>query len=446
MRRLYEVLFRVGFLFLAPYYFIRLWRRGNWLEGFGQRFGKFSSRTKQVLTNRQVLWLHAASVGEASLLTQLIAVLEPRVPSMKLVVSTNTTTGMEELKRRLPTHIEKVYYPLDRRRWVARAINVIHPEAVVLVEAEIWPNFLWRLRERAIPVFLVNARFSSRSCRAYRMLSRLFCPLFASFAGVGAQSADDAARLKALGFRPEAIRVVGSLKFDAAELEERRVLDVPALFRQLGVSEQARILVAGSTHPGEERLLASVFRRLRPQFPDLFLVLVPRHFERGKEVGRELKAVGAKYVYRTAVTSSLQLEPHALDCLIVNTTGELRLFYEQATVVFVGKSMTARGGQNPVEPGAAGKAMVFGPHMENFAAIARAFVEAGGALQVDDEAGLEAALRTLLSDPARRAELGAKALEVVTASRGALTRTADMIVEELVRRGVSADPGPPASG
>ena len=182
-------------------------------------------------------------------------------------------------------------------------------------------------------------------------LGWLFRGLFGSFAGVGAQNEADAEKLRRLGCRPEAIRVVGSLKFDAARLEEHRLLDVPALLHQLGVPAGARVLVAGSTHAGEEALLAEVYLRLRERFPDLFLVLVPRHFERGREVGRELQARGVRFAYRNELTASTQYPPDEIECLLVNTTGELRHFYEHATVIFVGKSLTAQGGQNPIEPG-----------------------------------------------------------------------------------------------
>ena len=436
MRFLYNILFLAGFGLSAPYYFLKMWRRGNWQRGFAQRFGLYEGRVKQALTNRQVLWLHAVSVGEVNVCTQLIQALEPRLPNLKFVVSTTTSTGMGELQKKLPSHIEKIYYPIDRRRFVTRALAAIHPAAVVLVEAEIWPNFLWHAHDFQIPLFLVNARLSDKSYRGYRRFGFLFRPVFAAFDGVGAQSETDAAKLRELGCRPEAIHIVGNLKFDAAKLDERRLLDVPALFRQLGVPEGARILVAGSTHAGEEAILAAQFLRLRRQCPDLFLVLVPRHFERGKTVGEELGALGVKLVYRSALTAGSQFKPGEVDCLLVNTTGELKYFYEYASVIFVGKSLTAEGGQNPIEPGALGKAMVFGPNMQNFAAIAAAFVAHHGAAQVRDAAELEKVFSELLADAPRRAELGRNALKVVQENQGAVERTADLIVKRLISTAV----------
>lgn len=431
MRTLYNILFTFFFWASAPYYFFKLWRRGNWRQGFEQRFGQFDARVKQAMTNRHALWLHAVSVGEVNLCTQLIRALEPRVPNLKIVVSTTTSTGMGELRKKLPAHIEKIYYPIDRRGYVSRAWSVIHPEAVVLIEAEIWPNFLWRLRDQRIPVFLVNARLSERSFRGYKRFGFLFRPLFASFAGVGAQNEADAARLRQLGCRPEAIHVVGSLKFDAAQLDERILLDVPALLRQLGVPAGAPILVGGSTHAGEEAILAERFLRLREKFPDLFLVIVPRHQERGGQVGQELAKLGVKFMYRNLVKADTKLPPGELQCLVVNTTGELKYFYQHAAVVFVGKSLTAEGGQNPIEPGALGKPMVFGPNMQNFAVIAEAFVRADGALRVRNADELQQALETLLANPARRTEVGHNAFKVVRENHGAIDRTVDMIVAQL---------------
>jgi 3-deoxy-D-manno-octulosonic-acid transferase len=281
---------------------------------------------------------------------------------------------------------------------------------------------------------------SDRSYPRYRKLGFLFRPLFGSLAGVGAQNEADAARLRAVGCRPEAVRVVGNLKFDTARPEEKRSLDVAGLLRQLGVPPEAPVLVAGSTHDGEELLLAEMARRLRAQFPNLVLILVPRHFERCPEIAKKLKAHGLPFFGRSEITATTQLRPGELECLLVNTTGELRFFYEQATVVFVGKSLTASGGQNPIEPAALGKATVLGPHMENFRDVTRALLAHDAALQVDDAEGLEMAVAGLLSDKPRRAELGRNALQVVAENRGALDRTTDMILEHLRARGVYETP------
>jgi len=434
VRTLYDILFTIFFVLSSPYYFMRMWRRGNWVPGFSQRFGRFDANVMQALTNRHTIWLHAVSVGEVNLSTQLIRALEPRLPNVKIVVSTTTTTGMAELRRHLPTHITKIYYPIDRRSYVVRALGTIKPVAIILVEAEIWPNFSWRAQALGLPVFLANARLSDRSFRGYKRFGFLFRPLFAALAGVGAQNEADAARLRAVGCRPEAIHVVGNLKFDAARLDEFRRLDTPALLRQLGVTPDAPVLIGGSTHDGEEMILLEVAARLRARFPRLFLILVPRHFERCRDLGRQLRERGVKFIYRNEIAATTQFREGELDCLLVNTTGELRHFYPLATVVFVGKSLTAVGGQNPIEPGAQGKAMVFGPNMQNFADIARDFVAQNAAIQVQDPETLETAIAELLADEERRAELGRNALRVVRENLGAIDRTVEMILELLKKR------------
>jgi 3-deoxy-D-manno-octulosonic-acid transferase len=431
VRTLYNILFTIFFVLASPYYFMRMRRRGSWRQGFAERFGKYNTKLKQAITNRQVVWMHAVSVGEVNLCTQLIRSIEERLPNLKIVVSTTTTTGMARLQDQLPSHVSKIYYPIDRKAWVSRALSTVRPEAIVLVEAEIWPNFLWRAGDSGRPVFLVNARLSERSYRGYRRFSFLFKPLFRQLTAVGAQSEADATRLRELGCRAETIHIVGSLKFDGARLDERRLLDVSSMLRQLGVPPGARLLVGGSTHAGEEAVLADLFLRLRARIPDLFLVLVPRHFERGQEVGRDLSARGLKFTYRSEITPSTRRSPGEVDCLVVNTTGELRRFYEHATVVFVGKSLTGEGGQNPIEPGALGKAMVFGPNMQNFAEIVRSFLAQDGAEQARDAADLEKILSRLLDDPGRRDELGRNALKVVQANLGAVDRTAEMIIQHL---------------
>jgi 3-deoxy-D-manno-octulosonic-acid transferase len=442
VRGLYNIIFSVFFVLSSPYYFFRMWRRGSqqkgfpWKKGFSQRFGRYDSKLKQAITNRHRLWMHAVSVGEVNVSTQLIQAMETRLPNLKIIISTTTTTAMEGLQNKLPTHVSKIYYPIDRRAYVSRALGSLRPEAIVLVEAEIWPNFLWRASQMQIPTFLINARLSQKSFRGYKRFGFLFRPLFASFAGVGAQNEEDAAKLRTLGCRPEAIEIVGNLKFDAAPLEEKRTLDVRAMLQQLGVPADAPVIVGGSTHAGEEAILAEQFVQLRRKFPGLFLVLVPRHMERSREVGRELERRGVKFAYRKEITARTQYRPGEIECLIVNTTGELKYFYEPATVVFIGKSLTSRGGQNPIEPAASGKPTIFGPNMQNFADVVRCFLAKDGAVQVRDASELEVVLAQLLADASRREQLSQNALEVVRENQGAVYRTLDMIAKHLESREV----------
>ena len=437
MRTLYNILFLICFGLASPYYFWRLRRRpADWTTGFGQRFAIYDPSVKQALTNRQTIWLHAVSVGEVGLCTQLIRALEPRVPNAKLVVSCTTSTGMAEYRSRLPNRITKIYYPVDRRKFVRRALASINPEAIILLEAEIWPNFLWRARDLQIPVFLTNARLSGRSASRYQKFGWLFRPLFASLAGVCCQSEEDAQLLRKVGCHPAAVQVVGNLKFDAAGLTEKRELDVRGLLRQIGVPDDAPILVAGSTHDGEELLLTDIVARLRKKFPNLFLILVPRHNERCPELARKLRAKGVKFILRNAIFDHTSLPSGGVDCLLVNTIGELKFFYEPASVVFIGKSLTAIGGQNPIEPAALGKPVLFGPNMQNFVDITRILLGNDAAVQVNDAAALEAALAGLLENKSRRTELGRHAMAVVTENLGAVERTVEMILPVLARRNI----------
>jgi 3-deoxy-D-manno-octulosonic-acid transferase len=338
---------------------------------------------------------------------------------------------MAELKRRLPVHISKIYYPVDRRKHVQRALGLMDPEAMIFVEAELWPNMLWGLQRRNVPHFLVNARISDRSFRGYRRAGFLFRQLFTGFTGVGVQNEADAERLRQLGCRPEAVQVVGSLKFDSATTPQRGPVDVEALLRQAGVPDDALVLVGGSTHAGEELILAGIAQRLRKKYPKLFLIVVPRHQERGAEVGRELKSAGVRALFRTDLTAGRRCNPGEIECLIVNTTGELRAFYERADVVFVGKSLTAEGGQNPIEPAAQSKAIVFGPNMQNFPQIVPEFLAHNAVIQVRDAAGLEAAVGKLLGDPELRGELGWRARSVVEKNQGGIEKTVEMIVRAI---------------
>lgn len=439
MRILYDILFTIGFILASPFYFIRMQARGNWRFGFFERFG-FYDHTVKTLAKRHVIWIHAVSVGEVNLAIQLVRVLEERLPNVRVVTSSTTTTGMAELRRRLSPRIVKLYYPIDSGFVVKQALRTINPEAIVLVETEVWPNFIWNAKELGIPVFIANARVSDRSLRGYTRYAFLFKSVFEALLAVGAQTETDAARLRQIGCRPEAVKVLGNMKFDAAKLDKPNTIDVASLLRQINVPPDAPILVCGSTARGEDILLAEIARRLRARFPELFLILVPRHAERCKEVGRELRGRGITFIYRNEINEKSQYDNYEVKCLLVNTTGELRAFYEQATIAFVGKSLTSNGGQNPIEPGAMGKAVVFGPNMENFSDIAFNFLSQNGAVQVQTAEELEATLGTLLASEERRKELGRNAQRVTRENVGAVERTVGMVLENLAGFGVYIAP------
>ena len=426
MRLVYNVLFALFFAVSLPYYFVRIWRRGNWRSGLGERFGWYGAELREHLRGRRVIWFHAVSVGEANLCVPLVRAFGESLSGWTIVVSTTTTTGMTELQRKLPAEVYKVYYPVDFLPFVNRALRVIHPDVMVLVEAEIWPNMLWRLADEGTACCLVNARLSDRSARRYAQFSGLFEAIFAQFAGVGVQNQGDADRLKQVGCRPDRVVVTGNLKFDAVGLTSRHSIDPATILRWAGAPTDAVVLLGSSTHAGEEQVLGKIYSRLRERLKKVYLVVVPRHFERGREVAKQLLELGLRPWLRSEYAEDSSPLPGG-DCLVVDSTDELRFFYDVADVVFVGKSLRTRGGQNPIEPAAAGCAVVMGPHMENFRPIVKSFLAADSMLQVRDDIELHETLGRLLQDADERQGLGRRAREVVDANRGAIDRSVAMI-------------------
>ena len=442
MRFLYDLLFAAFFLFSLPCYGFRLWRRGNWRDGFGQRFGLYSAELTERLQGKRVIWFHAVSVGEVHLCALLIRKLGKRLQDWTIVASTTTSTGMGELRRQLPDNAVKIYYPIDFSWIVRRALWIIRPQIVTLVEAEIWPNLLWQLADKQVPVFLVNARLSPRSGKRYRQFRALFQPIFSRLAGVAVPDKQDATILESVGCRANRIQVIGNLKFDAADSVTKPAIQPRSLLQWAGSTENAPILLGSSTHAGEERLLGEIFLRLRKDFPDLFLVIAPRHFERGDQVRQELRALGMETRLRSdfqASQNSSEQEHRAADttqgqCLVLDSTGELRSFYSATSIAVIGKSFLSHGGQNPIEAAAAGCAIVAGPFMENFQAILKTFLDKDGILQVRNASELEITLRLLLTDDSRRQELGRRAQLVVQENQGAANRAAAMIAPRLRKR------------
>lgn len=436
----YQVLFAVLLVLASPLLVLKMLRRGQWKEGFGQRFGFYPKAWTQELNEADVLWLNAVSVGEVNLTVRLVALLRDRLPETRIVVSTTTSTGMIELRKKLPGDVIKIYYPLDLGSAVRRALGTLRPKAIVLIEADFWPNLLWEAQAADVPLLLVNALVSERSARGYRRFGFLFRPLFASLDRVFCADEIDRKRLESLGCRPEVMAVVGHPKFDTADSVDDHPLDVRGILDQLGLDRSSPILLAGSTHAPEESFLAKSYLALRKTYPELFLVLVPRHFERAGAVADELRAMGIEVFLRTEIPRSPPETAAKPRCLIVNTTGELRYFYPEADIVFIGQSFVEGGGQNPIEPAVHARAILTGPKMETFKAILPEFLARDALIQVPDLDALRASIDQLLAHPEERRAMGRRAKEVVDQNQGALTRTVDGIVANLGTRKARSAP------
>ncbi len=431
IRFLYNLLFPLGFLFFLPGYLVKMRRRGNYRRNFGQRFAFYDRDVQSRLAKRQSSWIHAVSVGEVSIALKLARKMRELDPSFACVLTTTTTTGYAVAQRDAPEWIEVLYNPLDFWPIVRRAFSVIRPIRLILVEAEVWPNLAATARAHRIPVSLVNARLSVRSEGRFRKFRVFVAPTFRCLDLVCVQEPDDVERWVGIGVPREVIEVVGSIKFDGTEI--MAAADEPrAMLHSLGVDERRPVLFGGSTHPGEEEILANVFLQLRGEFLELFLVIAPRHVERCPDIIAKLVALGLHVVLRSEARAS---EP---DCLLLNTTGELRAWYSVATIVFIGKSLTTTGGQNPVEPILAGKPVVFGPHMENFTALTRSLLEHSAAIQISDAEALTQKVAELLRDQNARSRLVENAAHVLAPHRGATQRTAQLVSGRQITCAVSA--------
>ncbi len=427
IRFIYNLLWPLGLLFFLPGYFTKMLRRGGYREKFGQRLGIYDRALRARMSKQRLTWLHAVSVGEVNVALKLANALRTHEPDLHCALTTTTTTGFALARKNAPQWIEVMYTPLDYWPVMRRAFSVIRPVRIVLVEAEIWPNLTAEAHARRIPLALVNARLSARSERRYRQFRFFIAPTFRLLDLVCVPEKEDAKRWAELGVSQDRIRLTGSIKYDPAGLDQVAEIQETAHPVSLNHLEpESPVLFGGSTHRGEEEVLANIFLRLRQQFPSLRLFVAPRHVERLQEIRAQLDTLRLQVTLASEALAHRELNA---DCMLLDTTGELQRWYGIATVVFIGKSLTAHGGQNPVEPILAGKPVVFGPHMENFATLANMLVSKKGAVQVQDVNSLEQALAELLHDREARQRLVQSAREVLSEHQGATARAAALIHE-----------------
>ena len=426
IRLIYNLLWPIGLLFFLPGYFAKMVRRGGYREKFQQRLGIYDRELQARLRDKRSTWFHAVSVGEVNIALRLASALRVLEPNLHCALTTTTTTGFVLAKQNAPRWIEVMYTPVDYWPIMRSAFSAIQPVRIVLVEAEVWPNLAAQAHTRRVPLVLVNARLSRRSERRYRQFRFFVAPTFRLLDLVCVPEREDTDRWAALGVLRDRIRVTGSIKFDP---DVRTKSHTAAAFVSDALSlaaSECLVLFGGSTHPGEEEILAKVFVCLRQRFPSLRLFIAPRHVERLREIRAQLTALGMRIALASDTRTGWRDD---VDCVLLDTTGDLQCWYDVATVVFVGKSLTSHGGQNPVEPILAGKPVVFGPHMENFAKLAKALVAKTGALEVRDIDSLQRAIAELLSDSAARERLVQNARAVLSTHEGATARAAALVHE-----------------
>ncbi|MEE9301861.1 MAG: 3-deoxy-D-manno-octulosonic acid transferase [Alphaproteobacteria bacterium] len=381
------------------------------------RIGERLGRPGLARPEGALVWCHGASVGEAVSVLPLIERLLDRCPEAHLLVTTGTVTSARIMAERLPPRALHQYVPVDAPGAVKRFLDHWRPDLALWVESELWPNLVLESRARGVPMVLVNGRMSERSLARWKRFSGLVRPLLDAFALILAQSPADAGRFEALG--ADHVRAAGNLKFDAPAL----AADAAALAEARAMVKDRPIWLAASTHPGEEVSAAKVHARIEAELPRLLTVVVPRHPERGRAVKEALEAEGLS----VALRSRKDRVTLATDIYVADSLGELGLFYRLSPVVFVGGSLVPHGGQNPLEPARLGCAVIFGPHMENFAPAVEAMLDAKAALAVADEAGLAEALRSLIGNEEKRRGLADAAADVARELSGAL----DEVLAEL---------------
>lgn len=419
--QLYNILLILAALFLLPYYLLRGIKYGKSRRGVRERLGYYDPLLLSALKEKPVIWIHAVSVGESRAAVPLIKKIHQDYPDHQVLLSNVTETG-HTIALENPDIDHCIFFPFDFSWTVKRALSLIQPEAIVIVETEIWPNFTRRAGQLGVPLLLVNGRISDRSYPRYRFIRFLLRPVLETFSAFCMQSQTDSERITTLGALSSRVENTGNMKFDH-ELKIVTSEDVAENKRRFFLPEDCAILVAGSTHDGEEKILVDAYKNISKGLGrNLILVLIPRHPERKKDVQTLLKDVEVNCRLRSKLTIDDPLLAPG-DVLLVDTLGEVLDLYSVADLIFVGGSLVPIGGHNLLEASLLSKPVLFGPHIHNFKEISKKLVRSGAGVMVSSQSHFESQSLTMLNDPLRCKAMGEAGLTLVAENAGATERT-----------------------
>jgi 3-deoxy-D-manno-octulosonic-acid transferase len=421
---LYNTLITIFLIFAAPYFLFRALIDGRFRRELIQRIGFLPT-----LSLKKPIWVHAASVGEVFCSIPLLKIIKKEFPQCHIVLTTMTRTGNERAKT-ISEADSVLFLPIDHPLIIEKTLRKIDPSLLLIAETELWPNLLRSCGKKGIPIVVFNGRISEKSFRGYLFFKFFFKECLKHVSLFLMQTEEDRMRIIEIGAVSNKTRVVGNLKFDQSisSLTQEAMAEMA---KSLGLQGKKKIFIAGSTHPGEEEILLSLFKDLRKIDPHLVLILAPRHLERLEEVERILKQESISWMRRTSFPMGHDRsneEPKELpEVILLDTMGELMSLYSLGTLIFVGGSLVPVGGHNPLEPLLFKKCVLFGPYMFHFSEISRSLIKAGGSIQVRGRDDLFSHLKHLLSDEGTCKEVGERGYQFLQKHRGATERMFEKI-------------------
>ncbi|WP_430009144.1 lipid IV(A) 3-deoxy-D-manno-octulosonic acid transferase [Methylophaga lonarensis] len=415
MKAIYTLLFHLA----LPLILLRLLWRGikapAYFHRWPERFGKVAAMP----ASQPIIWVHAVSVGEVEATRPLISGLRASYPEHRILITTMTPTGSERVKKLYTGEVDHCYLPYDLPFAIRRFLKAKHPEFGIIMETELWPNLVDQCHQHHIPLVLANARLSARSAKGYQRFSKLTAQMLKQFCFIAAQTQEDQQRFRALGAEYADVHATGNLKFEIS-LPASATEQAEAIRSMWG---NRPVWIAASTHEGEEELVLNASRKVRAEFPDLLLLLVPRHPERFDRAA----ALSRKAGFKTLRRSEGKPCGRDIEVLVIDTMGELPTFYATCDVALIGGSLIPHGGHNLLEPAALGRPVLTGPHFFNFNEITKQFLDSGAAMLVRDSHEIAQTMITLLSNAEQRASMGQTAIAQIQRNQGASMRLLNLI-------------------